>query len=238
MPKISLSNLPSPPPDYLGDLARDLADRIAESHRKTFDRIFKAWADNCSAREAAAERLGKMGWTIPVWGALDLVDLAAQHSPEEVDEGFVTAYRQRRGARFRELGTDLMHTQSLQQWRPLIDECIWAHRRGRFLIVVPSLLSVTEGAVAQLTGTLKKGSSPRTVADRQASQLPPGSDRLLWVSLRAFLEGIFAAHDFRSTPPPALNRHWLLHGPAAAEWGEPDSVRLFQGLHTLTLLDR
>lgn len=179
-----------------------------------------------------------MGWTIPVWAPIQLVDLAAQHTRSEIDQAFVAAYRSKRSARFRELGAQLLGTSSLKQWHPLLDECLWAHRKARFLIVVPTLLSIADGATARLAGHLHLQSSPRTAAATRVSQLPPGHDRLIWVSLKAFLGRIFARHDFGAEPPSALNRHWLMHGRAMADWGEPDSFRLFQALHTMTLLDR
>jgi hypothetical protein len=224
--------------DVLSTLSQDILERFQAADRAFWEGLHQKWQESCLAQEPAAARLGEMGWTLPMWGPIHLLYRAAQHSREEVDEGFVAEYRRRWGARFRALSADLLGTPSLSRWHPIIDQCVWAHRRSRFLLVVPSLLAITEGVTAQMAGTLQVRSEPRANASRQVAQKASAHDRLVWVSLHAFLSRTFADSSFGSPAPPVLNRHWILHGRAASDWTEADSLRLFQALHTLTALDR
>ena len=54
---------------------------------------------------------------------------------------------------------EMLGLRELQRWRPLLEQCISAYRRAEYLITIPSLLAVYEGALA-------------TVVDSPGSSVP------------------------------------------------------------------
>jgi hypothetical protein len=189
-----------------------------------------------SGVEADARVVGERGWTIPTWGTIDLVRYLAQFGPDELDEGLLREYSKRRSAREKELLLRLRTTEALLYWRPLLSECIDIYRKRKYRVVVPSLLPIIEGAVVSTLDLYSYRPGLKRIATDQVRVRDPGMMRVAWVSVEAFLNAVFANHDFSASRPTLLNRHWVLHGRDAPEWSRVECLRLFHALDTISVL--
>jgi hypothetical protein len=124
------------------------------------------------------------------------------------------------------------------RWRTLLAECYKSYRVGRYLICIPALITILEGAIA-----LREGAPFIPDRDREAffrSRIAACGDDMLsqafWESVYVFVSCLFQFADFDGTRPPTLNRHWILHGRDIADWRQADALRLFQALDTIDLI--
>jgi hypothetical protein len=128
----------------------------------------------------------------------------------------------------------------LAKWSPLLNQCQENYERGNYLICVPSLITVIEGAIASVEsaafkrGRLRRGFFEAKIADCRDDML----SRALWESIYKFVTHLFesSSDDFGGPRPVRLNRHWILHGRDVPDWQQPDALRLFYFLSTLDLL--
>jgi hypothetical protein len=212
---------------------------IRRSLFKPADVAYRRIEEGMIELESYAFELGQHGWTIPMWGPIPLVREIFRHiSTDQLDHFFVTAYRQQWHTRERRLFVDLLDAELLANWNPVIEQAIASYRRKRYLIVVPALLSVLEGALASAAQRSSDRTSPSRMAAEQRLARDAGAVRLGWVSLHGFVSSIFAHHSFDAAPPGRLNRHWVLHGRDSPRWDAVDCLRLFQALDTLAVVGR
>lgn len=208
-------------------------------------KLFRESAKEIRRRAAAmyprlledAEQLGRMGWTTPMWtGPVELQYLVHTLGPEGVDDFFLKEYGGPESHRTLALLAEITSEPLLIPWRDVLEQAASAYRAGLHLVVVPALLPVLEGAVAAAAGQLKKG--PRVV--EQSKKLVRSStssvDRIVLVSVDAFVQNLFAYQPFRSSPPASINRHWILHGRSPGGWTQADALRLFQALSSLAAI--
>lgn len=187
--------------------------------------------------EDDARELGKRGWTMPTWAPIDWVRCLAKFPAEQLDAGMQREYSRRRNECEKELLARLIDSSALLHWRPLLSECINAYRKRQYRVVVPSLLTVVEGAVLSAKD-LRLWKDPKRVATEQGDTRDPGTIRAAWFSVEAFLGEVFAKHDFSDPRRPLINRHWICHGRDVPEWGRIDCLRLFQALDTISTIIR
>jgi hypothetical protein len=179
------------------------------------------------------QRLGERGWTVPVRQLPDFATILVRSvPPEHTDAVFVRLYSEKGGGEFDALGTELLRNPELQRWNPLIEQCLGAYLREEHLLVVPSLLTAYEGALASVVDQPHE-MRPKDLAKRELSEAEANIERVPWVSIEAFTRVIFQSAEFAAQRPNLLNRHWVLHGRDAPSWSQADSLRLFQALHTL-----
>ncbi len=219
----------------LTDLA-EIQHRQAELLRRQMQAVTEELKQAASEIEVHARVVGERGWTVPTWGPFGLVEYLAQFSATEIDQGLLREYSKRRNAREKELLKDLLQDDALLHWRPLLAECIDVYRRRKYRVVVPSLLTIVEGAVVSTLNLYSRRPGPKKVATQQASNQDPSMIRAAWVSVEAFLSTVFADHDFSSSRPVSLNRHWVLHGRDRPEWGRIECLRLFHALDTIAMV--
>lgn len=103
-------------------------------------------------------------------------------------------------------------------------------------VVVPSPLTVVEGAMVSVIGLYSNDPKPKKVAAEAVRTRDPKAIRLAWVSVQAFLDVVFLHHPFSASKPPLINRHWICHGRDVPEWGKVDCLRLFQALDTIAAI--
>ncbi|MDQ3309471.1 MAG: hypothetical protein M3497_05035 [Gemmatimonadota bacterium] len=241
-------NVPNIPTAY--DLSRiafpeinallDATQGVAEALRR-LGAPFEALAkqnENIATLEPQAEHLGRHGWTVPLWAPLSFLGLLQAECPaDELDGVFVEMYRSSPDQPLQMMFRELRAEPNLDHWRPLLQQAIGAFNRRQYRIVVPALLLIYEGVVARAVrrfeSTEVKLIGPS--AEKVKSE-GPGIDRLLWVSLTAFNEEVFRAAPFSGKQPLRINRHWIMHGRARPGWTRADCLRLFQAIHTVSIL--
>ena len=177
-----------------------------------------------------AKKLAHFGWTIPPQMIpRELFELSTSSDGETVDAGFINFYRRTGNAPGVGIGSP-----RLRRWHPLLEQCLESYDRGNYLICVPALIAVLEGAIAFpegiafMHGSERKAFFHRKIADCDSDLL----SLALWESMDIFVSHLFASAPFGGTRPPRLNRHWILHGRDAPDWRQADALRLFQALST------
>ncbi len=207
----------------VGRAMSSFTERIASSMRET-DRAILEHQD-------AAYRLGRCGWTLPMRMSIpSVIDLLRDLPAEsDLDEAFGAIYAEKRQRRLREVTDELCRRKSLEYWRPLLGECVASYYAKRYLITIPSLVSIFEGTLAMTTNTFlakpsRAISSPRN--KRAAGQW--GLDVILWASIQGFTERLF--ENVPSWEPRPLNRHRILHGRDEQRWARVDAIRLFTAI--------
>lgn len=180
-----------------------------------------------------ARRLGELGWTMPVNEYPEFPVLLLYHvAPEDLDAAFLRLYAMDDGVRFAHLSRDLIGAPELRRWHPLLAQCLAAYVRGDYLVAVPALLAVYEGALAAVVDR-PHDTRPRQLAGDELAAADRNLERILWASIDGFTTRLFGSSTFAGNPPPALNRHWVLHGRDEPRWGQADCLRLLQAVQTL-----
>lgn len=217
-------------------LLNALVEQIRKSPLAALGETMRRVDESMVGLEPAAFEMGVLGWTVPMWGPIPLVETIMNEVPaDRLDELFLNTYRKKLWKRERALLKSVSAAQRLAKWHPLLKQAIKAYRRGDYLVVVPALLVIFEGAITTAADQATKRGGPRKAADRKLESLNAGMQRVAWVSLRGFASGMFVDHPFSNDPPVRLNRHWVLHGRDNPSWARLDCIKLLQALETLAV---
>jgi hypothetical protein len=184
--------------------------------------------------EGAARELGARGWTLPMWSTTEFIaDLVAVPA-EETDHFITQHYLADDGMLEKSLLGSVLSEDALSHWQPLLKECVAAYEAGLYRVVVPALLLVLEGVLA-LAGQhmTPKPDAKGVAAKRRKEADRPRVDWLGWLTIEAFVAGIFKSHPYTGERPPLINRNWILHGRDVPQWDRTDCLRLFQAIDTI-----
>jgi hypothetical protein len=197
--------------------------------------LWSDWQQAHTALEADAEWLATSGWTIPMWRDPQIVN-TLRTSTGSLDAAFVAYYTRNRSAKLDGVWADLLASDGLRHWRPLLEQSMASYRDRRYAVVIPALLLIVEGAVARGAADFRRPvSSPKPSADRKRKDTPAGMRRLIWASIDAFVRAVFDRAPFDQSRPAMLNRHWILHGRELRLWARRrECIRLFHALHTIS----
>ncbi|AWV34934.1 hypothetical protein [Paenibacillus odorifer] len=181
--------------------------------------------------EEDGKRLADYGWTIPGdLTPLEVHNLANANDRAEVDLFFEQHYAH--DINLFKMCNSIYSAEIYSNWRKLIDECIFCFRSEKYLVAIPSLISIIDGALAQIGGT--SGIRIKGLCLEQAQKQTGGSVKYyFWLSVYNFISNLFSKSDFNDPKPQFLNRNWILHGRSVAEWEKTDCLRLMQTLDTL-----
>lgn len=219
------------------ELARALFNFPGEHLTEVFKQVGEAAGRlerHLKSLEPDARAMGERGWTLPMqMNPWELPRYLRLGSTEALDTAYLAHYSEEGGARSKALFADLVQSADLAHWRPLLRQAIAVYRRRQYLVVVPALLLVLDGAIAALVGALRQRTTAHELAAKKRKEADGSVERLIWLTLDGFLGHVFRAHDFAKDRPLLLNRHWVLHGRDDPAWGRADCLRLFQALHTL-----
>ena len=187
-------------------------------------------------REAinTARRIGQAGWTFPMDATPgEAAALARQAETEDIDEVFSRYYD---AGGYEALKASLRAKGSLNRWHPLLEQALIAYEAGHTLIVVPAMMTVMEGALAQAGGPAAwRSTRARDIASQLREKAMPQSITLaVAISVEEFVKVVFANHPFDGSRPDRLNRHWILHGRDETNWNKSDCLRLFQAICTVS----
>jgi hypothetical protein len=204
---------------------------------KQLQDIFKQGEATLREMEPDAYSLGLRGWTLPMWAPLGLAAAIVRDVPiTQTDAFFLDTYCDNQSAYEKEMLEELPSHASLRHWAPLLEQSIEAYRGGKYLIAVPALLAMFEGALATAGHTFTTWPEPLRTATRQRQNTDSAWLKVCWASLAGFVSLAFGHHSFAGCPPTALNRHWVLHGRDVPNWNRVDCLRLFQALETVAVI--
>lgn len=184
-----------------------------------------------------ATRLGESGWTLPMWATPFEVHQLMQRATEnqDLDALFLEYYDADDGAAYESLKRELSAKPKLKRWHPMIEQCFAAFDHRLYLVVVPSMLTVLEGCIAEIGGPKDwQQVNPKQTAKRLLSAIRHQSvRRALWLSIDAFVSRVFVDAPFAGNRPHSLNRAWILHGRDQPSWTRADALRLLQAASTV-----
>jgi hypothetical protein len=202
--------------------------------------FWQQWIDAHVALEDDTEWLAKNRWTMPMWANPGIVT-KLRNASGDIDKAFIRWYTADNSKRLRELWERLRNSKGLSKWSKVIGQTIDSYLDRRYAVVVPCLLIVLEGSIADGANELQQNRpNPKSSARRKREQTEAGMRRLIWISIDAFIEPIFGNAPFSASRPIFLNRHWVVHGRDTKAWGlRRESIRLFHALDTVsTTVDR
>jgi hypothetical protein len=221
-------------------MLQEWREHFSRSMAETFAGISRQLRETTQALEPDALRMGELGWTVPTWEALPSVrSIVLNVPPEELDAFFASLYSRRFREQEREMLRELPARPLLTRWSPLLQEVVKSYRKRHYLVAIPALLAVFEGALAEAGDTIKSKQTASVIAKGRVRRLDAGVERLAWVSLVGFCSTVFRTdHVFSGPAPDRLNRHWVQHGRSEPTWTRVDCLRMFQALDTLATLTR
>lgn len=177
-----------------------------------------------------ADRLGRCGWTLPVhMSPGEMLHVLQEKNEDTIDDYFIAFYHEHNEIPFLKQGLSKSH--HLQPWRPLLEQCFENYERDNYIICIPALLTILEGA-ANLP--IKSSERAKFLKDRIAYAPADSLNQVMWMTINGLVERLYKTSDFAGAPPAILNRHWVLHGrDLPKDWRKADALRLFHALSTL-----
>jgi hypothetical protein len=217
----------------------DYFTRIQKSFSGMADGIIQGFERRYPEMEAAADRLARLGWGLPMQITVPefLAIADSSYSDQMVETALVEFYTSNDCQGLRNLEADVLKAPALARWSTLIPEIFAAFYAEMFQITIPALISILEGLVASERGRLMERDIRiiRMARENEAAAAahPKSYDALTWKTMRQIVEKIFQPAAFDGPQPSAINRHWILHGRDAGPWDKTDSLRLLIVLGTI-----
>jgi hypothetical protein len=185
------------------------------------------------SRKGTAKKLLGLVTDAPQLSAADIIRTYDQRWI--IDDVFLDYYEVDGGVNYRRLKLHLLRKESLIRWRPLIEQCFTAFENDLYLVVVPAMITVVEGAIVVVGGAdAWRQKDHKQTARKLLGRSPKDSvKRAIWLSVDAFVSHLFEHRSFADTRPLLINRPWILHGRDDPSWTKADCLRLFQAADTI-----
>nr|WGE06527.1 hypothetical protein P5658_13225 [Bacillus subtilis] len=178
------------------------------------------------------------GWTlteeIPIQFYLD--DAFLGYDQKELDNTFVSYYERDNYKQLDGLKEVLLEGLG-DRWKELIEHSFELYVEGGFRISIPTLITIIEGEMSELTESLKVGmklmSEFKDKIDESDKYLAIASYSIFYF----FEDKLFKTHLFDEERQPMINRNWILHGRDNPQhWGKADALRLLNTLATIQFI--
>ena len=197
------------------------------------------WDAFTEKQRGGALALANKGWTVPPWMTLPDVPRLDKLTESDVEDFFLASYLGvdgEEGELKRTLST-LAASSEMEQWKGLLEEILECIGNGKYRVCVPSLLTILEGftieSLHKKRRINRKNTKVKSAIEDTRWHQQKGFDGIMWLSVLTFLGHLFASSDFDSSAPTFINRHWILHGRAAADWTAVDALKLVNAISTL-----
>lgn len=199
------------------------------------------------------EDIGDKGWTVPLHLSLvDLFEIAELDTLDEVDNALMDFFNEEEN--YLEIKNEIMENGLLEDFYPLLKQCFDNYEQGQFLIVIPSLFSIVEGLAHKIiynpyreTSHYKPGQKANIITKYTKTREEiesNSSDATIYISAALFISKSFenqsAFNDDveQDSRPLIINRNRVLHGrDKPLLWKKADAMRLFNAIHTLSIID-
>ena len=195
-----------------------------------------------------AENLGKNGWTIPLQIDLnEMIEIADLENADDMDEAFARYYSFEEN--YHQMREELLQNEILTRWDPLLKQSFENYEKGNYQIVIPSLFTILEGFAHYLIYPSYQASKRTNDKDGLAMKFKKvraevdndSIEMAFYASAQFFIKNAFKYANFdeqNAKRPLIINRNWTLHGrDNITQWKDVDALRLFNAIHTLTVLD-
>lgn len=192
------------------------------------------------AYQASVLRLAELGWSAPIqFTHLQTVEFGnPSHTADNVNEAMVEFYIQDGSERLSKTVDDILKRSELEPWHQTIAECLDSFKSARFLVVVPTMITVMEGILALKTGTFLSKEVRMIAPTKRVANAPKASrlEQSIWLSVAKLIEQLYTKASFEDEAPDFLNRHWILHGRNTSKDARLDSLRLFNLVGSLSII--
>ncbi len=197
----------------------------------------EAFARAMRRLEQSAHSLARVGWIIPMsMTAAEINKIVIAKTKSQIDASFVKLFEANRRRHFNRTIREMLARKELKPSHRLIRQAAAAYRRRHYAITVPALLTVIEGAIMRGRRETKFLKVTGQHVQRLEVDKPQAFELVLWRIVQNYLVRLFGSKDFGGPDPSTLNRNWVAHGRAAADWTQADSLRLFQATDTVSSL--
>jgi hypothetical protein len=191
--------------------------------------------------ETSVLRLGGLGWSPPITFSHKMTVETGDptYSDSQIEDALVDFYTRDENANLGELVKNLLDKTELAPWHPILSECFESFLAERYLITIPTLVSVMEGVLALRLGMSTSRNVKMMRPTRDMAQQPHafGLDRSIWLSVSKIIDQLYQPVDFAGVTPDSLNRHLILHGRGTTKDAKMDSLRLFNLIGSLSIVD-
>ncbi len=119
------------------------------------------------------------------------------------------------------------------KWNSLIADCLLCYENKFFKPIVPSLVSIIEGIIAEPCN-INNDYKNKINTYCQKQGFDGSFTRIIWTSIGKYFDNLYKYKKFSEERPNSLNRHWIQHGRDNSElWREIDVIQLFCALHAM-----
>lgn len=186
--------------------------------------------------EGAGQVIGGWGWTLPYSvrpvEVLHLMGMSSEAGSEQMDTWYVSKYAIKAPG-FSHLESSLLGNSQLETWHDILGQCVWAYRRRRYGLIVPTTLAVLEAVLADIAGYRRVKEHRTLKMWDQVKRPDTGPDVVRWNAAKAFLRTLYAGHPFDQDRPAVLNRHWVIHGRDLSFQTQANALRLLTGVSAI-----
>jgi hypothetical protein len=202
---------------------------------KRFAERVREWEE--AQRELLA-LIAPRGWLLSPSLAMEapvrMLEIAKEEGVDALEEELIRLYD---ADRLEEIIEGFYDRPSFEQWRPLCDEAIDAHRRGSYRLAILAWLPAIEGIIREEFGprdvfTIVRRKKGRTV---KIAIAPDGTavDALLDALIKVLVA--VGSDPNQASKSPVLQRHAIEHGHRPDIGGEKDSIQCVLMLEVIHL---
>ncbi len=188
--------------------------------------------------ESVVNKLDTTGWTLPPEMAIYPIKILGNTNEiKDIDGFFHKYFIGNDKLNFKSLTTKILNSNIEDKYKKGIEECIFAHENGRFIVASITLLTIIEGILSKFDSD-KTNIRMMKVCQQQVDNIVNVDEKELlkkhmWVSYKNFITKLYAKSDFNLDEPSFINRHWLLHGRSEYNLSEVDCLKLFNAVSTI-----
>ncbi|WP_162926394.1 hypothetical protein [Teredinibacter purpureus] len=173
-----------------------------------------------------------LGLSMPVMLSYKQINDVAkpEYAQDQVDEAFFSFFTDNDSETLKDLMfNNALNDFDIAPWEKMIEECYESFFNKRYLVVVPTLITVIEGYLSLKIGTFNTTNvrmiTP-TETKAQEAHLHR-RDKTTWLSVPEIVDALYQKSDLTGNEPSKLNRHWILHGRSTPLEAKTDSAKLF-----------
>lgn len=222
------------------NLTKEQIEQLQAAMKKHIDEEAKKCVSELDKiLDIVVAKLVTEGWTLPA--ELPITAVYALGNTDKLDDvnGFMEqlyAYDDYRNMKTMIKG--IQESKIKEGLKKLINECWNAFNSKMYAICATSLLSVIEGILSEFSDD-KQDIRMMKVCQKQVDSFPNDGSTIMkhvWISYNQFIRNLYKKSDFTDNEPDAINRHWLLHGRSDFEVEEIECMKLFNAIHSLSMI--
>lgn len=211
---------------------------FAKNYDELLKDTFKGVALTFKRIDEKVEEFSESGWPMPEFlTPKELFEIYESSTLENIDDKMVAVFDEGT-PEFRNMKNEILSSQELEEWQPLIEECFYCYSNEKFHVTIPALLSILEGILAKKWNQIHGKINVQNWINGKLASKDLTFEAMYLKSIGKFLIHLFKSIDFKNRDHPQLNRHLVLHGRSIKVWDKSDSLKLFLNIYVIaTIID-